>query len=40
VADPHARYFKVALGERTLVPGAGARLAKTRFEDWLRAPAP
>ena len=35
IADPHARYFGVELGERTLVPGDAARLAETRFEDWL-----
>jgi uncharacterized protein YbjT (DUF2867 family) len=40
VADPHARYFGAELGERTLVPAADARLAKTRFEDWLGQPAP
>ena len=35
VADPHARYFGAELGERTLVPGADARLGDIRFEDWL-----
>jgi uncharacterized protein YbjT (DUF2867 family) len=35
VADPHARYFGVELGERMLVPGADARLGEIRFEDWL-----
>jgi uncharacterized protein YbjT (DUF2867 family) len=39
VADPHARYFGAELGERTLVPGDGARIGETRFEDWLRQPA-
>jgi len=39
VADPHARYFGAELDERTLVPEGGARLAKTRFEDWLRESA-
>jgi uncharacterized protein YbjT (DUF2867 family) len=39
VTDPHARYFEVELDERTLIPGAGARLARTRFDDWLRVPA-
>lgn len=34
-ADPHARYFGAELGERTLVPGANATLAETRFEEWL-----
>ena len=35
IADPHARYFGTELGERTLVPGAEARLGEIRFEDWL-----
>jgi uncharacterized protein YbjT (DUF2867 family) len=35
VADPDARYFGARLSERALVPGAGARLAATRFQDWL-----
>jgi uncharacterized protein YbjT (DUF2867 family) len=39
VADPEARYFGARLGERTLVPGEGARLGATRFEDWLSRPA-
>ena len=37
IADPHARYFDAELKERTLVPGDGASLAETRFEDWLGA---
>ncbi|MET9290946.1 SDR family oxidoreductase [Streptomyces sp. NPDC003077] len=37
IADPHARYFGSELDERSLVPDEGrARLAETRFEDWLR----
>jgi uncharacterized protein YbjT (DUF2867 family) len=35
VADPDARYFGARLAERSLVPGDDARLAETRFEDWL-----
>jgi uncharacterized protein YbjT (DUF2867 family) len=35
LADPEARYFGAQLSERTLVPGDGARLAATRFDDWL-----
>jgi uncharacterized protein YbjT (DUF2867 family) len=35
IADPHARYFGAELDERTLVPGADASLAETRFDDWL-----
>jgi uncharacterized protein YbjT (DUF2867 family) len=38
IADRHARYFGAELGERTLVPGADARLGATPFEDWLRQP--
>jgi uncharacterized protein YbjT (DUF2867 family) len=35
ITDPHARYFGAELGERTLVPSDDARLAETRFDDWL-----
>ena len=35
VADPHAPYFGTELGERSLVPGAGAKLGEIRFADWL-----
>jgi uncharacterized protein YbjT (DUF2867 family) len=35
VADRHARYFDVEIDDRTLVPGDGARIGATRFEDWL-----
>lgn len=35
ITDPHARYFGAELGERTLLPGDDARLAETRFDDWL-----
>jgi len=34
VADPQARYFGINPTERELLPGAGARLAETRFSDW------
>ncbi|MPY31260.1 SDR family oxidoreductase [Streptomyces adustus] len=34
VADPHAPYFGSELQEASLVPGAGAQLAGTRFADW------
>ena len=41
IADPEARYFGAKLGERTLLPGDGAILAETRFEDWFdRAATP
>jgi uncharacterized protein YbjT (DUF2867 family) len=35
VADPEARYFGARLSERALVPGEGAHLTVTRFDDWL-----
>ena len=35
VADPHARYFGARLSERTLLPGGGAQLGATTFDDWL-----
>jgi uncharacterized protein YbjT (DUF2867 family) len=35
VRDPEARYFGAKLTERTLLPGDGARIGETRFEDWL-----
>jgi uncharacterized protein YbjT (DUF2867 family) len=34
VTDPQARYFGINPTERTLLPGADARLAETRFSDW------
>ncbi|HKE75425.1 MAG TPA: SDR family oxidoreductase [Acidimicrobiales bacterium] len=39
VSDPAALYFGAHLDERSPVPGDGARLAETRFEDWLAGPA-
>jgi uncharacterized protein YbjT (DUF2867 family) len=38
LADPHARYFGAELQERTLLPGAGAIHAETRFTEWLDRP--
>jgi uncharacterized protein YbjT (DUF2867 family) len=38
VADPHARYYGVEVGERTLIPDDGAQLGQTRFADWLKQP--
>jgi uncharacterized protein YbjT (DUF2867 family) len=35
VADPAAQYWGIDIGERTLVPGPGATLFDTRFEDWI-----
>jgi uncharacterized protein YbjT (DUF2867 family) len=34
ISDPHARYYGIQVGERTLIPNANARLGETRFEDW------
>ncbi|RLP94602.1 SDR family oxidoreductase [Micromonospora sp. CV4] len=34
VTDPAARYFGATLGERSLVPVDGARVADTRLDDW------
>lgn len=36
VADSQARYFGVALDCGSLLPDEGARIAPSRFEDWLR----
>jgi len=33
--DVHARYFGAELDDRSLTPGDDARMAPTRFEDWL-----
>jgi uncharacterized protein YbjT (DUF2867 family) len=35
IADAHARYFGAELDDRSLTPGDDARVAPTRFEDWL-----
>ncbi|MFF5232300.1 SDR family oxidoreductase [Dactylosporangium sp. NPDC000521] len=35
VTDPQARYFGALLDKDTLLPGADALLAATRFEEWL-----
>ena len=35
VTDPQARYFGIKPSGRMLVPGGDARLAETRFSDWL-----
>ena len=35
IADPNASYSGAKLGERTLLPGNGARLGETSFETWL-----
>ena len=35
IADPQARYYGIAPSERTLLPGADARLGEIRLDDWL-----
>lgn len=40
VTDPDARYFGARLGERTLLPGAGAVLGETRYSTWPGRTAP
>ncbi|MGI5459957.1 SDR family oxidoreductase [Streptomyces sp. CA-249302] len=35
VTDPEATYWGAPLEENTLLPGAGAHIAETRFADWL-----
>lgn len=35
IADPAAPYFGIKVSERTLVPGASARLGATKFDWWL-----
>jgi uncharacterized protein YbjT (DUF2867 family) len=35
IGDVHARYFGAELDDRSLAPGDDARIASTRFEDWL-----
>jgi uncharacterized protein YbjT (DUF2867 family) len=40
IGDPAAPYFGAVLQERALLPGPGARLATTRFEDWITESVP
>ena len=39
IADPHASYFGITPGERTLLPGDDAQIAQTSYEAWLSQPA-
>jgi uncharacterized protein YbjT (DUF2867 family) len=39
VADVRARYFGIALNDRSLTPGANPRLGRTHFGDWLNQSA-
>jgi uncharacterized protein YbjT (DUF2867 family) len=34
VTDPDAKYFGTTVKERSLVPGAGARLGERHFREW------
>ena len=36
LTDPSARYYGVAVDDRSLTPGANPRIGPTRFEEWLR----
>jgi uncharacterized protein YbjT (DUF2867 family) len=36
ITDPHARYFGIAPGERTLLPGDEASLGATHFDEWFK----
>lgn len=38
-ADSHARYFGTELSEQSLIPGAGARIGRTRLDAWIRSGA-
>jgi uncharacterized protein YbjT (DUF2867 family) len=37
ITDPHARYFGIAPGERTLLPGNDAQLGSIGLDQWSRA---
>jgi uncharacterized protein YbjT (DUF2867 family) len=39
VVDPEALYFGVKVNDQSLTPALGARLGKTRFQDWLKRTA-
>jgi uncharacterized protein YbjT (DUF2867 family) len=39
ITDSHARYFGTQLNDQSLMPGNKARLAPTRFEQWLSSTA-
>jgi uncharacterized protein YbjT (DUF2867 family) len=40
ITDDGAPYYGIKVSKRSLMPGEGARLAPTRFADWLRRAAP
>lgn len=35
ILDPQARYYGIAVSERTLLPGEDAQLGKTHFDNWV-----
>jgi hypothetical protein len=35
ITDVHARFYGSELDDYSLIPGGNARIAPTRFEDWL-----
>ena len=37
ITDPAARYYGALLSERTLVPGDGAQLSETTYDEWRMA---
>jgi hypothetical protein len=38
LTDPEVGYYGARVDERTLLPGNGALLGGTRFDDWLGTP--
>src|SRR5215472_1341250 len=40
ITDVHARYYGTELNDQSLTPGDNARIAPTRFEDWLSRSVP
>lgn len=40
ITDPQARYFGIAVNDRSLTPGPNPRLGKTHYKDWLARSAP
>ncbi|GHO60420.1 SDR family oxidoreductase [Ktedonobacter robiniae] len=40
ITDVHARFFGTELEDDSLIPGENARIAPTRFEDWLSRSLP
>ncbi|WP_105423537.1 SDR family oxidoreductase [Neorhizobium sp. T25_27] len=40
VVDDKAKYFGALLDDKTLMPGAGVRVGKTAFSDWVKTATP